>query len=283
MSTASHGLRSAPGSTQTLKPDDVIDDSALDNALSDEDDDFSSMNLAEQLSKIDSMPPSEVPPREGLYSTPLSWEKPQMGLRIDSLIGLQSPTLSEAEQRRLIAIAMNRGPSMGGLGSSLNNFDGLGSPLGSGLGTASMSQISRSLPEHARAHHRSQPQTPRPTLGDKGKEKEKTKIGERAAHNDIEKKYRTNLKDKIAELRDAVPSLRTIPEDSVDDGDTIQPPRAPKVSKVCGVLYTAAISCGGEREMTHQESLEANLLSLQRALSCSRRPSTSTTSKRRTG
>ncbi len=52
---------------------------------------------------------------------------------------------------------------------------------------------------------------------DKEREKDKPKAGDRTAHNDIERKYRTNLKDRIAELRDAVPALRTIPEDPIDD------------------------------------------------------------------
>ncbi len=99
---------------------EVIDDSALENALSEDDPALSSMNLAEQLSMIDTVPPSDIPPREGLYSTPLSWERPQMGLRLDSLIGLQTPMLTDMERRRLIAIAMNTGTSTGGLGSGLN-------------------------------------------------------------------------------------------------------------------------------------------------------------------
>jgi hypothetical protein len=67
-------------------------------------------------------------------------------------------------------------------------------------------------------------------VSEKGKEKQKP--GDRTAHNDIERKYRTNLKDKIAELRDAVPSLQTIAEDGEEE-DPSHPSRGPKVSKVC--------------------------------------------------
>jgi hypothetical protein len=67
-------------------------------------------------------------------------------------------------------------------------------------------------------------------MSEKGKEKPKT--GDRTAHNDIERKYRTNLKDKISELRDAIPSLRTISENGGEEDGT-QPSRAPKASKVC--------------------------------------------------
>ncbi|KAL2260585.1 hypothetical protein VTK26DRAFT_5349 [Humicola hyalothermophila] len=227
--------------SSTLKQEESIDDSALDNAFSDEDG-FSSMNLADQLSKIDTAPPQEVPPREGLYSTPLSWERPQPGLRMDSLIGLNSQALNEAEQRRLIAIAMNPGPSTGGLGSNINlNFSGLspGMPMtfGSGLGSSGTppgpKPVSPPQTSAGQARPAPQPSKKQSTAGEKGKEKPKT--GDRTAHNDIERKYRTNLKDKIAELRDAVPSLRTIPENGEDES---QPSRTAKVSK--GTVLTKA-------------------------------------------
>jgi len=238
-SNMGQGMTSASESVDPLKLDDTIDDSALDNAFSDEDG-FSSMNLADHLSKIDSVPPSDIPPREGLYSTPLSWEKPQMGLRLDSLIGLPSPpSLNEAEQRRLIAIAMNPGSSMGGLGSNLGmNFGGLGPSFGTGLGT--MGQATNMAPQPQPSFQRHAPPQPRTTRQNlEEQSKEKAKAGDRTAHNDIERKYRTNLKDKIAELRDAVPALRTIPEESVDDGeDGNQPSSGPKVSK--GAVLTKA-------------------------------------------
>ncbi|KAK4111274.1 hypothetical protein N656DRAFT_711785 [Canariomyces notabilis] len=229
-----------------LTKEEVVDDSALDNALSDDDEGFSSLNLADHLSKIDSAPPQEVPPREGLYSTPLSWERPQPGGRLDSLTGLHSPALDEAEQRRLIAIAMNPGPSMGGLGASISsNFGGL-SPgvnpvFGAGLGSScSTTQGPKpvSPPQAPTAHPR--PAGPNPpkrqgSMSEKGKEKPKT--GDRTAHNDIERKYRTNLKDKISELRDAIPSLRTISENGGEEDGT-QPSRAPKASK--GTVLTKA-------------------------------------------
>ncbi|KAK3937875.1 helix-loop-helix DNA-binding domain-containing protein [Diplogelasinospora grovesii] len=260
-------------SSSTVKAEEYIDDSALDKALSDDEEGFGSINLAEHLSKIDSAPPTDIPQREGLYSTPLSWERPQPGLRMDSLIGLNGPALlNEAEQRRLIAIAMNPGPSMGGLGSNLNlnGFGGMSSgfnptlapALGLGLGSSpasSMSQATAGTTPVPPAQSRPGPPPPpnppkkqssmsekdkaaREKEKEKEKENEKAKTGDRTAHNDIERKYRTNLKDRIAELRDAVPALQTINEDGGvgddDNGSQPQPARAPKVSK--GTVLTKA-------------------------------------------
>lgn len=258
----------------------MMDDSALDYALSEEGDitaeDFGSMNLADQMSQIETIPPSEIPPREGLYSTPLSWEKPQPGLRLDSLMSMQHPQqLNEDEQRRLIAIAMNAGPVMGGLGSgqfgqtngsrgyvaggglhatlgsgltlgSLGGFGGLGGLGGLGMGqiTDDAPLLRPETPAVAKPPQPPQPRLSRTNTGQtdskgKGKEREsdldakgKGKSGDRTAHNDIERKYRTNLKDKIAELRDAVPALRTIQEGVVDEGESSAPGSRPKVSKV---------------------------------------------------
>ncbi|KAJ0108166.1 hypothetical protein J7T55_000131 [Diaporthe amygdali] len=310
-----------------LRPEDMFDDSALDYALSEEGDmtteDFSTMNLADQMSNIDTMPPSEVPPREGLYSTPLSWEKPQPGLRLDSLISTQNPQqLNEDEQRRLIAIAMNTGPVMGGLGSgqfgmgggnrgyvsgsglhatlgsglSLGGMGGLGG-LGNGMGSLGFGQITDDAPllrpeTPAVAKPPKQQQFSRETTeksggGDekgKGKEKEfaadpkgKGKAGDRTAHNDIERKYRTNLKDRISELRDAVPALRTIQEGVVDEGDESNGPARPKVSK--GTVLTKATEYISYLEkknraiMAQHQQLSRRLAAFEQLLSQTARPS----------
>lgn len=246
---------SAPPAARTARrsrPGDLDNNSAEDNALSDDDvADPSAINLSEHLSKIDSAPPVDVPPREGLYSTPLSWERPQPGLRMDSLIGLNQAALNEAEQRRLIAIAMNSGTSLGGLGANVNlNFGGytpgFNGVFGQGLGFGGSGQNLDpvSPPRPYAAPYRPMPPKRQPSVSDKGKEKEKErekerekekekekekpKTGDRTAHNDIERKYRTNLKDRISELRDAVPALHSIAEDGEDEDSTN---RGAKVSK----------------------------------------------------
>lgn len=349
-----------------FRAEDFIDDTALDNALSEDEDGLDSLNLMEQLSKIDSAPPTDVPPREGLYSTPLSWEKPQAGLRSDPLLSSfnqSSPLLSDMEQQNLLAIALNTnrppptnfgagmgtGYGFGGYGYDVfgGGFPTLGAnALLESLGSTNMNDPSRptepprsttqpqpgpppqtplqapfraaparsqhslsgQAPQQQRqgpqgqqrrqAHHLQpqpqlgqptqtmqpppQPRSPvqeevppaaqtrqpypsqpqggalgsaqaqEPTAADKGKNvappdeeeteagdekfKDKAKSGDRAAHNDIERKYRTNLKDRISELRDSVPALRAIPEEGVeeeeDDDEGAGSRRLPKVSKV---------------------------------------------------
>ncbi|KAI3395205.1 hypothetical protein diail_1699 [Diaporthe ilicicola] len=309
-----------------LRPEEMFDDSALDYALSEEGDitteDFSTMNLADQMSNIDTMPPTEVPPREGLYSTPLSWEKPQPGLRLDSLISTQNPQqLNEDEQRRLIAIAMNTGPVMGGLGSgqfgmvggnrgyvsgsglhatlgsglSLGGMGGIGA-LGNGMSSLGYGQITDDAPllrpETPAVAKPPKPQfsrenTERSGGGEekgKGKEKEssvdpkgKGKAGDRTAHNDIERKYRTNLKDRISELRDAVPALRTIQEGVVDEGDEANGPARPKVSK--GTVLTKATEYISYLEkknraiMAQHQQLSRRLAAFEQLISQTARPS----------
>lgn len=238
-----------------------MDDAALDNALSDDEDFLESMNLGDQLGKIESQPPQEVPPREGLYSTPLSWEKPAPGLRMNPLFGMggMNAPMLDPEQRRLLAIALNTGgrSSATGLGSGMGF--GVGADLGpefaslenfdANMATGNLSDIARGSEQSAldkgknkeKASGKEEAQSYRPQVSRTAtnatsiseKSKDKAKSGDRTAHNDIERKYRTNLKDRISELRDAVPSLRSIPEEGGEDAEAdSQSQRGPKVSKV---------------------------------------------------
>jgi hypothetical protein len=268
----------------TANLQDYFDDSAIENALSEEEN-YAGINLVDQLSKIESRPPADIPPREGLYSTPLSWERPQPGLRMDQLIGLTPPSLNAAEQARLIAIAMNPG-SMGGLGSNLMNMNfgfnsGLSTPMfGSGFGTPAASSVSQATDrpqtqaKSAASASRPAPKRQHTDNSEKGKAPSQ-KSGDRTAHNDIERKYRTNLKDKIAELKNAVPALQTIAEDG-DDEEPGQPGRAPKVSK--GAVLTKATEYIHQLErknkqiLTQHQELSRRLQAFEALLAAQARP-----------
>ncbi|KAG9242995.1 helix-loop-helix DNA-binding domain-containing protein [Calycina marina] len=137
---------------------------------------------------------------ENLYSTPLALSTPRMSLDPRP----NNSQLTPEEEARLRAIAM---PS---LAAALKTRQGGRS--------VSRSSISLSSPEPSQ-----KPSKPRkrvhPTDDDgEGEEEDEDvdfdtdfkggKPPKKTAHNMIEKRYRTNLNDKIAVLRDSVPSLR---------------------------------------------------------------------------
>ncbi|KAI1490229.1 HLH-domain-containing protein [Biscogniauxia mediterranea] len=234
---------------------DLIDDSALDHALSDEDDLFS-MALADQLSKNDSAPvPSEVPPRERLYSTPLSWEPPQPGFHMD-YVNVSQPPFSDPERQRLLAIAMGTGQAPAPANS--RQPAGMDFRFEINQSPTTMSDTTSNTPEPRAKAAISRPAAPsRTNSSEVVEKKEKPKNSDRAAHNDIERKYRTNLKDKIAELRDAIPSLRAIPEDGDGENSPVNASRtAPKVSK--GTVLTKATEYIHQLERRNRSMAQKN-------------------------
>jgi hypothetical protein len=132
------------------------------------------------------IPPSinDIPQREGLYSTPLSWSRPSPGRRSASYNGVLSPQ----QESKLRDIAM---------------------PQSKQEYPASPSSTSSPEPENRRKRKSSveddddEEDSPPPSNGRHPPVK-------KTAHNMIEKRYRTNLNDKIAALRDSVPSLRVM-------------------------------------------------------------------------
>ncbi|KAI5921228.1 HLH-domain-containing protein [Camillea tinctor] len=246
-----------PGSVNkvALPPtNDLIDDSALDHALSDEDDLFS-MALADQLSKNEAAPvPSEVPPRERLYSTPLSWEPPQPGFHMD-YVNVSQP-FTDPERQRLLAIAMGTGQAPAQ--ANARQPAGMDFRFEINQSPTTMSDTTSNTPEPRAKAAISRPAAPsRTNSSEVVEKKEKPKNSDRAAHNDIERKYRTNLKDKIAELRDAIPSLRAIPEDGDGENSPVNASRtAPKVSK--GTVLTKATEYIHQLERRNRSMAQKN-------------------------
>ncbi|KAI0004353.1 HLH-domain-containing protein [Xylariaceae sp. FL0662B] len=233
---------------------DLVDDSALDHALSDDDDLFS-MALADHLSKTESVPaPPEVPSRERLYSTPLSWEAPQPGFRMDYVN--VNPPFNDPERQRLLAIAMGTGQAY--QQPTIRPQAGMDFRFEINQSPTTMSDRTSNTPEPRAKAPAARPQAPSRNNSAEGveKTKDKPKNSERAAHNDIERKYRTNLKDKIAELRDAVPSLRSIPEDGDGESPTATSRTAPKVSK--GTILTKATEYIHQLERRNRSMAQKN-------------------------
>ncbi|PHH85905.1 hypothetical protein CDD83_11004 [Cordyceps sp. RAO-2017] len=177
-----------------------------------------------------------------------------------------SQVLSPEEQRRLLQIALNSGQMPG----SFIPPNGFGIGFGAGLGVRPPAEFERrtvgSLSTGADAGQQSmscgsppradeirdqagqkQQFVKRPAAARAGSSKKpsggtaseatKPRSADRIAHNDVERKYRTNLKVKIAELRDAVPALQSPPPGTdVEGGANAQ--GGPKVSK--GTVLTKA-------------------------------------------
>lgn len=256
-----------------FREEDFIDDAAFDQALSDDEDVFDSANTADQVSEMESMappphPPSRPPPPpqagKNPYASPPTWSRPDAGARQGPLVDdMARPmrrdiwdtlpargtnqVLSPDEQRRLLEIAFNSGRMPG----SFIPPNGFGIGFGAGLGARppaefeKRSSVSAERPSTKssgaskgdEAHDRAQKQPSRKSTAAKAggskKPGEKPKSADRMAHNDVERKYRTNLKVKIAELRDAVPALQS-PSHEGNDSDGNGHQGAPKVSKVSG-------------------------------------------------
>jgi len=102
------------------------------------------------------------------------------------------PTLSPAEEANLRAIAM---PSKASSSSMTNSTDESTPGGSSGRGMRSRKRKSSPLTEEDDDEDEPQDSARQPPV-------------KKTAHNMIEKRYRTNLNDKIAALRQSVPSLR---------------------------------------------------------------------------
>ncbi|KAL6882769.1 hypothetical protein HDV57DRAFT_457803 [Trichoderma longibrachiatum] len=173
-------------------------------------------------------------------------------------------TLTPDERRRLLEIAMGPGrlasyvnPNRFNMGFGSTMQPSIGQEFGFGFGApkqglSHMGMYQRNnsadtsaspLSQNRELKHK-QPKvetpprtvpTKRPsTLSDTSSlGKEKVKSADRMAHNDVERKYRTNLKDKITELRNSVPALQQVAEGEPDAAQGIA-----KVSK--GTVLTKA-------------------------------------------
>lgn len=169
----------------------------------------------------------DTPPydQDGLYSTPLSWDPPQTRAvpptqpKLEQVHAVQpvqlnvqqtplAPTLSAAQQELLRSIAMpehlqyssTQGHSPQSATSTTYKSGSVSSPEQNDL-----PRKRKSSSEEIEDDHSGDENVQRPV--------------KKTAHNMIEKRYRTNLNDKIAALRDSVPSLRVMAKGARGDGE----------------------------------------------------------------
>lgn len=132
-------------------------------------------------------------PKEELYSTPLSWTRPSATRKSYS-------RLSPEEEEQLRSIAMPHISKSNSRSSQSQNYPG--SP--SSASEADVHDNSRKRKSSVDDDEDDDDEDQHTSSGSRGRHPKKT------AHNMIEKRYRTNLNDKITALRDSVPSLRII-------------------------------------------------------------------------
>lgn len=133
---------------------------------------------------------NDIPQREGLYSTPLSWSRPALGSRqLSSHNGVLTPQ-QEAKLRDIAMPSQARSPTSSSTASSPEPCtDNMRKRKSSADDEEDEDEDDESPPAGSGRRH--------PPI-------------KKTAHNMIEKRYRTNLNDKITALRDSVPSLRVM-------------------------------------------------------------------------
>jgi len=132
--------------------------------------------------------------RENLYSTPLSWSRPQQ----------RYTSLTPQEESKLRNIAMPP-PTHSQLQQNMNGENCRASPSESS--SPEPSSMNRRKRKSSIDEDDEGDDSPPPTSNS-------SRPVKKTAHNMIEKRYRTNLNDKIAALRDSVPSLRIMSKKS---------------------------------------------------------------------
>jgi hypothetical protein len=159
------------------------------------------------LWKFEDTPPYDT--ATNLYSTPLAWDAPkvhpQASLKVETVAPASTTvSLTPAQQELLRSIAMPEHLQYPNSNSSLGH-----SPESQGSSMGRTGSVSS--PDHA-DHGRKRKSTSeeRDEDDDHQDDSGSQRPVKKTAHNMIEKRYRTNLNDKIAALRDSVPSLRVM-------------------------------------------------------------------------
>jgi hypothetical protein len=165
---------------------------------------------------------SPVSPIErGLYSTPLSWDPPKTTYQpseenLRPTFPSVFDVLTPSQQEKLRSITM----------PEHLQYQNQHSPNSEGSRHKSGS-VSSPDQHDGRRKRKSSAEADDDDDDDDDEENAKHPPVKKMAHNMIEKRYRTNLNDKIAALRDSVPSLRVMSknargEDTTEDREDLQ-------------------------------------------------------------
>lgn len=234
-STTSHNDKPVVASNaQTMGSTDPNDFLFFGTPTPDVDDALKLMNLGDPWDVVDQqlsqqrtgLFPEFFPPTPDSEGSPLqsqTYQPPTTLTPTTQPASVSStPYLGDEEKLSLLSLALNLGP--------LNT-----SFLPSGPFDMGMSALCRDSPQSSTASEKNtkgqQKSSPKSSTAaaEKAASKSKARHVDRAAHNDIERRYRTNLKHKIAELRDAIPTLAG----GEDEEGSGAEGSSSKVSKVC--------------------------------------------------
>ncbi|KAG6038956.1 hypothetical protein E4U41_003462 [Claviceps citrina] len=249
------GLGSGLYSTATapFREEDFFDDSAFEQVLSDDEDMFDSTTDVKNDSthfRNQPDPQTSVKTSPGLFFKNEGFETFQPGSRLAFAVqneprqmrhSINAPVPDLDEQRRFLEEALNSGKIPG----ALIPPNGFGIGFGAGMGGCKLPQEAdrKTRSPHSQLSGgpaksndaRDSDLCDEPELKKQAKRASiarqtasrkstlstttpKVRSADRIAHNDVERKYRTNLKDKIAELRAAVPALQTSGADGDSEG-----------------------------------------------------------------
>lgn len=264
-------------STAPFREEDFFDDSAFEQVLSDDEEMFeSTAKPYQKTTQLEDASASQqsLNSDSALFNRSQGSDKFQPGLRFAPTVknaprqmrrsvGAQGSEMDIEEQKRFLEEAISSGRIPG----ALIPPNGFGIGFGAGMGCRPPQEFehqplspsskpgegqgkSRSTASARNSEASEEPESKRPTkraasttTKASGSRKPssagapKVRSADRIAHNDVERKYRTNLKDKIAELRAAVPALHTSGGDDSEDGTASGTQSNAKISKVSFVMF----------------------------------------------
>jgi hypothetical protein len=154
---------------------------------------------------------------DNLYSNPLPWSASQPRHRASQPMNAYPP-LSTSEASKLMSVSMPQNQ-------------------------ATSSPVSPQQPDNRRKRKStSSASTSSSSASSNPPPRRQSAPVKKTAHNMIEKRYRTNLNDKIAALRDSVPSLRMTEKKDFNGDITVHEDlggleAAQKLNKVCSLGY----------------------------------------------